>query len=229
MRKLGMGKLLSAAALATLIVAAPAAAQEPPEEESGPGVSCEPANPAPGSTTTCTATGLAASSAFEWAAQFTDNSTAEGNGTADANGAGTFTVDIPDTPIGGYQVTVTGTAAEGGDYSQSHQGAIAPGGEGGEPAPPEGAPEDPAAPDAPEEEPAPGDDGGDTQPAPDAASTQPAPTGVSNVPSGGVATGAGGTADPGNAIPLVGLTALLLAVAGHVAFRREHAKVALDK
>lgn len=225
MRKLRTGRLLSAAALATLVVVTPAAAQEPPSE-SGPGVTCEPANPAPGGTTTCTATGLAATSPFEWSAQFTDGSTADGNGAADANGTGTFTVDVPDVPVGGYQVTVTGTAAEGGDYSESTQGAIAPAGEGGEPAPPEGAPEDPAAPDAPTgEEPAPGDDG-EAQPAPDA---QPAASDVSTVPTGGVAAGAGGTAGTSSTLPLVALTALLLAAAGHVAYRREQAEATLDQ
>jgi hypothetical protein len=203
--------------LAALLIAAPATAQEPPEEDAD-GVTCEPANPAPASTTDCTASGLAPSSAFEWSAQFTDGSTSEGTGTADTAGIGTFMLEVPDVPTGAYQLSVTGTASDDSDYDEGTQGLIVPASEDAPSPPEEDAPED----DGGNEEPPPGDDGSGVQPAPDTGTDTSGQ--VSSAPAGGVATGAGGTAGDGSTLPLVALTALLLAIAGHVVFRvRSHA------
>lgn len=211
----GIRGAVGCAAVATLLIAAPATAQEPPPDDTGSdGVTCEPANPSPASTTDCTASGLAPDSAFDWTAQFTDGSTSEGTGTADTAGIGTFVLEIPDVPAGGYQVTVTGTASDDTEYSESAQGLIAPASDGAPAPPEEDAPQD----DQPTEEPPPpGDDGGGVQPAPDPGTDTSGD--VSSAPAGGVATGAGGTADDGSILPLVALTALLLAIGGHVALR----------
>lgn len=173
------------------LAAAPAIAQEesPSEEEQQEaGVECDPANPPAGGTTTCTATGLQPMSPFQWTASFTDGSEAEGEGEADATGTGTFEVEIPDSaPIGGYEVTVTGTSETGEEYEESHQGLVVPGGgdDSESPSPEDG-----------EESP---DDG---QQEPGGGAEEP--------PAGGVATGGGGTAGggPGVLALLGGLLAI---------------------
>ncbi|MGH3440888.1 MAG: hypothetical protein ACRDUY_02370 [Nitriliruptorales bacterium] len=177
---------------ALALAAAPAIAQEesPSEEEQQEaGVECDPGNAPAGSTTTCAATGLQPMSPFQWTAQFTDGSTAEGEGEADVSGTGAFEVEIADSaPVGGYEVTVTGTSAEGEDYEESHQGLIVPAGGGGESESP-----------SPGEEESPADEG---QEEPEAGAQQP--------PAGGVATGGGGTAGggPGVLALLGGLLAI---------------------
>lgn len=175
-RAMRYARLAAIVFAALALAAAPAVAQEEsPEEESG--VTCDPENPPAGSTTTCTASGLQPASAFQWIAQFTDGSESEGEGTADVTGAGTFEVEIPDSaPIGGYQVTVTGTSAEGEEYEESHEGLIVP--SAGPSASETGSPGEEESPGGEESEP---EAGG-------------SPMGA---PAGGVATGGGGTAGGG--------------------------------
>lgn len=203
--------LIAAFALA----AAPAVAQE--GEGSSSGVTCDPESPSAGSTTECTAEGLAPSTAFQWTAEFTDGSTEEGEGEADMGGIGTFTVQIPEsTPVGGYQVTVTGEDPEGNAYEESHQGLISPSGG-------EEEPEDEGSGDEGDEEG--GDEGQDGSGGDDFSEEEGQSdfTTTDETPEGGVATGAGGTAG-GSALPglLVGLFALA-AVAGTVLYRRRTA------
>ncbi len=200
--------LLTFAAFA--LAMAPAVAQD---EGEGAGLDC-PDQAEAGSTIECTATGLQANSAFQWVAEFTDGSSEEGEGTADMTGTGTFTVEVPDTtPIGGFQVTVTGTDAEGADYEETHRGLIAPGGGGdGE----EGGGEDDGADSPPGEEEQDGTDdggqsfgGGDDQ--------------VSHAPAGSVAAGIGAES-PVRALELPALLLAGLVLVGSVhALRREAA------
>lgn len=202
--------LIAAVALA----AAPAVAQE--GEGSSAGVTCDPENPSAGSTTECTAEGLAPNSPFTWTAEFTDGSTEEGEGEADMGGIGTFTVQIPEsTPVGGYQVTVTGEDPEGNEYQENHQGLIAP--SGGEEEPEEEGSEDEGGEEGGDE----GQDGsGDDFSEEEGESSF---TTTEDTPQGGVATGAGGTA---GGSPLAGLLVglfALTAVAGTVLYRRRTA------
>lgn len=210
--------LIAAFALA----AAPAVAQE--GEESSSGVTCDPENPSAGSTTQCTAEGLMPSSPFEWTAEFTDGSTAEGKGEANLGGTGNFTVEIPEsTPVGGYQVTVTGENPEGEEYEESHQGLIAPSGgeDGGDDGGEDGG--DDGGQDG-------GDDGGQDGGTDDSGSDdfgeeegEGSFTTSEDTPQGGVATGAGGTAGGSPVVPLlVGLFALA-ALVGTVLYRRRTA------
>lgn len=208
--------ILLIAALA--LAAAPAVAQEDGGDEEGSeaGVTCDPENPEAGSTTDCEATGLMGGSPFEWTAEFTDGSTEEGQGTADFDGVGTFTVQIPDSaPIGGYQVTVTGKDAEGEDYEESHEGLIVPGGgedDGG----------DDGGEDAGDE----GDDQGDDGQADDDFGEEEGEagfTGSDDTPQGGVATGAGGTADGSPLVPILVALLAVGAVIGTVLYRRRGA------
>lgn len=207
--------LIAAFALA----AAPAVAQE--GEESSSGVTCDPENPSAGSTTECTAEGLMPNSPFTWTAEFTDGSTEEGEGEADMAGSGTFTVQIPEsTPVGGYQVTVTGEDPDGNEYQESHQGLIAP--SGGEDGGDDGG--DDSGDDSGDDGDDSGTDGGDTG-GDDFGEEEGEGsfTTSEDTPQGGVATGAGGTADGSPlAALLVGLFALA-AVAGTVAYRRRTA------
>lgn len=206
--------LIAAFALA----AAPAMAQE---EEGSSGVSCDPESPSAGSTTDCTAEGLAPNSDFQWTAEFTDGSTEEGEGTADMVGTGTFTVQIPESaPLGGYQVTVTGEDPEGNEYEESHQGLITP--SGGEDGGDDGG--DDAGDDSGDTG---GDDGGDTggddfgDDGDDFGEEEGQSdfTTTDETPEGGVATGAGGTAGSSPLLPIL-LVIGLAAVAGTLGYRR---------
>jgi hypothetical protein len=223
--------LASVALLPLLFLALPAAAQ-PIGVDDGP-VACDPADPDPGETTTCTAEGLQPSSPFTWEASFADGTTRTGDGTADADGVGEFEVAVPDgeEAEGDYTVTVNGTDADGEPYEERHEGTVGGGGlsplglpsepgeeptEGGD-APGEEGEEDDA------EEPAPaGDDEAFGAPGDDEGQVDP-------VPEGAVAAGMGGTAtDP---TPLRALAAVLLAVAvtGHVLLRRATGTATADR
>lgn len=199
---------------AFVLAAAPAVAQE--GEESSSGVTCDPENPSAGSTTDCTANGLMPNSEFQWTAEFTDGSTQEGKGEADMAGTGTFTVQIPgSTPLGGYQVTVTGEDPEGSEYQETHRGLITP--SGGEEEPEEDGSEGEGDQEG-------GDEGQDGSG--DDFSEEEGEAGFTtseDTPQGGVATGAGGTAGGSPVAPLlIGLFALA-AVGGTVLYRRRTA------
>ena len=212
---------VTAALIPALFLALPAAAQS----LGGSPVSCDPADPAPGETTTCTAEGLEPSSAFTWRAEFADGSAPSGDGTADAEGVGTFEVAVPDSEEaeGDYTVTVNGTGEDGEPYEEQHEGTVG----GGGPLDGLGVPESPSEEPSEEpsegegsEEPAPGGGDDDTFGAPDGGEDQ-----VDPVPSGAVAAGMGGTStDPA---PARALAVVLLAAAsiGHVVARRQLAEV----
>lgn len=207
--------LVAVLAVASLVItAAPASAQVPTGEEP---LTCDPANPEPGSQTECTAQGLEAESDFQWTAEFAEGTEESGDGTADADGVGTFTVDVPDEE-GEYTVTVTGTAEDGEAYEETFTGEVG-GGEGGLPI---GLPgeEDPS------EEPT--EDGSESEGEGDNegfGSSDDGTSGgddqVATAPSGGVATGMGGMADDGSsALMLVALLLVLGTGAATIAVRR---------
>lgn len=186
-------------------------------------VACDPGDPAPGEETTCTAEGLAPSSAFTWQATFADESTLSGDGAADEDGVGTLTFTAPEAEEaqGDFTVTVSGTSEDGEPYEESHEGSVGGGGLlGGL-----GAPGD-----EPSEEPSDEPSDGETEPSDDGSEDDgsAAPGGddgqVSPVPSGAVAAGAGGLATGGEGgvtgVHAVALSMLALAIAAHVAVRR---------
>ncbi|MBW3659947.1 MAG: hypothetical protein KY457_15010 [Actinobacteria bacterium] len=218
--------LTVAALVPALFLLLPAAAQ--PVGGGGP-VSCDPADPAPGETTTCTAEGLEPDSAYTWRAEFADGSTPSGDGTADGDGVGTFDVTAPEgeEAEGEYTVTVTGTSSEGEPYEEKHEGTVG----GGPldaldlPSSPEETPseENTEGEEEPSEEPAPGGDDSGTFGAPGSDDGQVAP-----VPDGAVAAGMGGTAtDPAPARTLA-VVLLVAAATGHVLARRQLAGVGVS-
>lgn len=196
--------LLALVALLLPLSAAAAFAQLP---IGGGGVSCDPADPDPGTTTDCTAEGLEADSDFQWTAEFAGGTTVSGDGTADAEGVGTFTVDVPDEE-GEYTVTVTGTAEGGEPYEQTHTGTV------GGASPLDGIL--PGETESPTEE---STEGGGESPDEE---TSPTPESqVSPVPEGGVATGAGGDSGSPALAVVIGLLALA-GVGGTALLARTH-------
>lgn len=196
---------LGLATFAALALAAvPAAAQEGEQQESG--VSCDPANPPAGSQTDCTAQGLMPNSEGQWTAEFTDGSSQEGVACADISGAAMFTVAIPGTtPVGGYQVTVTGQTPEGEEYEEVHRGLITPG--GGSSEQPSEQPSEPAG-SCPTSTDTGGGAGGGGTTGGDGGDSFGAPA-----PQGGIDTGLGGTADRGTSPWLpAGIVAALAAL-----------------
>lgn len=211
-----------AAVLPALLLVLPAAAQSLPG--SSP-VTCDPADPDPGTTTSCTAEGLAPDSAFTWQASFADGSSEAGDGTADGEGTGNFEVPVPagEEAEGDYTVTVTGTSAEGEPYEEQHEGTVGGGGplDGlGLPSSPEDEPsEAPGEGEPGSEEPAPGGDDSGTFGAPDSEGGQ-----VDPVPSGAVAAGMGGTSSDPAPLRTLAVVLLVAAATGHVVVHRRGAE-----
>lgn len=208
-----------AALVPALFLVLPAAAQ--PVGGSSP-VSCEPADPQPGETTSCTAEGLEPSSAFTWTAEFADGSSQAGDGTADAEGVGTFEVPVPEgeEAEGEYTVTVSGTSAEGEPYEEQHQGTVGGGPLDGLGLPPESPEEQPSEEpsEGGSEEPAPGGDDEGTFGAPDSESQ------VEPVPTGAVAAGMGGTSTDPTPLRILAVVLLAAATISHAAVARRSAE-----
>lgn len=208
-----------AALVPALFLVLPAAAQV----GGGSPVTCDPADPDPGATTTCTAEDLEADSAFTWEASFADGSTQTGDGTADGEGVGTFDVPVPEgeEAEGDYTVTVTGTGAEGEPYEESHEGTVG----GGGPLDALGLPGSPSEepseePSEGSEEPAPGGGDDGTFGAPDSGEDSQ----VDPVPSGAVAAGMGGTAADPTPLRILAVVLLTAAATGHALVARRSAQ-----
>lgn len=199
-------RLLALLAAALMIAAVPALAEEHEEEEEGgsTGVTCEPSTPSPGEEMTCTAEGLEPGSAFQWEANFLDGTEEAGEGTASLDESGMFIVEVPETPANGYQVSVTGTAADGEEYDESTEGIVGPFGGGDDDDSENGDEEEGGDPEEGDDEDGFGDDDGQVSPAPD----------------GAVAAGLGGAATNGQG-SLFAVVAALIALTVGAGLARE--------